>query len=166
MSFAQLIRADIKCFILSVPKTSSVCPLIITKVGHLQCMSHLWNLHNSFPFTYQTHDLIVVIQTETFRRHRLSTNKQATRREKKITEIQREKGENSSVVHPADDILCTLSVISFSSVKMDRISPHSLTLSLGWLLHWSPWRHLFPLSLSLLSLSSSQWLLFSWNFMN
>lgn len=45
-----------------------------------------------------------------------------------------------------DDILCTLSVISFSSARLDRISP----LSLGWLLHWSPQRHLFPLSLSLL----------------
>ena len=64
--------------------------------------------------------------------HRLSTNKQATRREKKNTEKknrerQREKGENSSAVHLADDILCTLSVISFSSARMDRISPLSLS---------------------------------------
>lgn len=79
-----------------------------------------------FPFTYQTHDLIVVIQTETFQRHRLSTNKQAMRKKKKNTERQREKGENSSVVHLADDILCTLSVISCSSARMDRISPLSL----------------------------------------
>ena len=127
--------------------------------------SHFWNIH--FPFTYQTHDRIVVIQTETFQRLRRSTNKQAMRREKKNTERQREKGENSSVVHLADDILCTLSVISFSSARMDRISP--LSLSLGWLPQWSPWRHLFPLSLALSrfsSLSSSQWLLFSRNFMN
>lgn len=106
------------CLIL---QTSSVCPLIITKLGHLQWI-FFWNIPNVSPFTYQTHDLIVVIQTETFQRLRLSTNKQAMRR-KKHTERQREKGENSSVVHLADDILCTLSVISFSSARMDRISP-------------------------------------------
>lgn len=35
-----------------------------------------------FPSTYQTHDLIVVSQTETFQRHRLSANKQAMRGKK------------------------------------------------------------------------------------
>lgn len=75
--------------------------------------------------------------------------KQALREKK--TKRQREKGGNSSVVHLADDILCTLSVISFSSTRMDRISPLSvsLPLSLGWLLYLSPWRHLSPLSLAL-----------------
>lgn len=134
-------------------KPSSVCPLITVKVGHLQWISDFWNIHNvPPPFTYQTHDLIIVIQTETFQRHRLSTNKQATRKKKRRGR-QREKGENSSVVHLVDDILCTLSVISFSSARLDRISP--LSLSLGWLLHWSPWRHLFPLSLLLLFSSLS-----------
>lgn len=42
-------------------------------------------------------------------------------------ERQREKGGNSSVVHLADDILCTPSVISFSSARMDRISSLSLS---------------------------------------
>lgn len=68
------------------------------------------------------------------------TEHKQTSLEKNI-ERQREKGENSSVVHLADDILCTLAVISFSSARMDRISP--LSFSLGWLPQWSPWRHLF-----------------------
>lgn len=44
-----------------------------------------------FPFTYQTHDLIVVIQTETFQRLRLSTNKQAMRKKKKTQEDKEER---------------------------------------------------------------------------
>lgn len=124
-------------------------------------ISHFWKKNARLPFTYQTHDLIVVIQTETFQRQRLSANKQAMGR--KNTERQREKGKNSSVVHLADDILCTLSVISFSSARMDRISPLSL---------WDdcftevPGDTFFLCLSRFSSLSSSQWLLFSWNFMN
>ncbi len=46
-----------------------------------------------FPSTSQTHDLIVVIQTETFQRHRLSANKQAMR--KKKTQKDKEKREKT-----------------------------------------------------------------------
>lgn len=99
-------------------------------------------------FTYQTHDLIVVIRKETFFRQRLRANKQAMRGE---TERQREKRGNSSVVLLPDEILCSLSVISFSSAKMDRISRLSRSFSLGWLLHWSPRRHLLPPSLTSLA---------------
>lgn len=54
-----------------------------------------------------------------------AVHKQTSYEEKKRGR-QREKGENSSVVHLVDDILCTLSVISFSSARLDRISPLSL----------------------------------------
>lgn len=47
-------------------------------------------------------------------------------------ERQREKRGNSSVVLLPDEILCTRSVISFSSAKMDRISHISLSLSLSF----------------------------------
>lgn len=130
MSLAQLNQSWYKVFYTFCTQNIQCLPF-----NHYQSWSssmHVTFLKSPqrFPFTYQTHDLIVVIQTETFQRHRLSTNKHATRKEKN-TEIQREKGENSSVVHLADDILCTLSVISFSSVKMDRISPPPLSLSLS-----------------------------------
>lgn len=130
----SLIMADVVFHTFCTRKTSSVCPLITAKVVPLQWISHFWNIHDVLPFTYQTHDLIVVVQTETFQRHTdwAQTNKprgekKKTEKKKQNRERQREKGENSSAVHLADDILCTLSVISFSSARMDRISPLSLS---------------------------------------
>lgn len=85
MSLARLYQGWYKVFYAFCSQTCSVWPLIITKAGHLQGVSDVWKYPQRFPFTFQTHELIAVIQTETFPRHRLSTNKQTVRR-------QREKG--------------------------------------------------------------------------
>lgn len=85
MSLAQLNQGWYKVFYAFCSQTCGVWPLIITKAGHLQGLSDVWKHPQRFPFTFQTHELIGVIQTESFPRHRLSTNKQTVRR-------QREKG--------------------------------------------------------------------------
>lgn len=111
------------------------------------------------------HDLAVVIQTETFSQAH-AEHQQTNHKEKKYTERQREKGENSSAAYLVDDILCILSIIFFSSAKMDRISiPLSLFLS-GMTASLkspeTPFLSLYPSS----SPPSSLWRIFSPNFMN
>lgn len=114
---------------------SSVCFLTFADVGSLICVMFtevpqyfifFFSFYFFFFFCYdwmhQTHDC-----TRPHRNffRRLTTNKPqgGKKKRKKKTDKQRKKeGENSSVVHPVDDILCSPSVISFSSVKMDRIS--------------------------------------------
>lgn len=88
--------------------------------------------------------------------HGLSTNKQATRREKKHrkknkTEKDKERREKT---HQLSIWRMTSFVPSLSFLShLLGWTESPLSPFLGWLLHSSPWRHLFPLSLSLLFLS-------------
>lgn len=99
--------------------------LIITKVGHLQCISRFWTstmfpLYISNTWSYCSHSDRNFPEAQT-------EHKQTRHVEEKKHRKTMRKGRNSSVVHLADDILCTLSVISFSSATMDRISPLSFS---------------------------------------
>lgn len=62
---------------------------------------------------------LIAVQTETSFSDSTETNHKGVKKDRKT---EKKNGKSSSVVHLADDILCSLSVISFSSVKMDRIS--------------------------------------------
>lgn len=115
----------------------------------------------NFSITCRIKHVIALIQIETSFGDSTQTNHKGVKRKKKHR--QRETiGENSSVVHLADDILCSPSVISFSSVKTDRIS--SLPLQDDCSTDVPGDTFFFPFSP--LCLSSSLWLLFSQNFMN
>lgn len=163
------------CFI----NTNMKC-LVLYEQNKIHCLA--FNQHQSwsssmsvaymkylcpFLFTYQMHHLAVVIQTETFPEVH-AEHQQTNHKEKKYTERQRGKGENSSAVYLVDDILCILSVIFFSSAKMDRVSvPLSLPL-------WNdcfpevPGDTFFPLSLFLVPRLPRPplWRIFPPNFMN
>lgn len=64
-----------------------------------------------------------------FRRLKQTNHKGVKRKERQTNKGKTIEGENSSLVHLADDILCSPSVISFSSVKTDRI-PSCVSLPL------------------------------------
>ena len=157
----SLIMADVVFHTFYTRKTSSVCPLITAKVVPLQWISHFWNIHDVLPFTYQTHDLIVVVQTETFQRHTdwAQTNKprgEKKKTQKKKTEKDKERREKT---HQLSIWRMTSFVPSLSFLShLLGWTESPLSPSLGWLLHSSPWRHLFPLSLSRSSFSLSLFL--------
>lgn len=123
--------------------------MIIPKVVCLP-WNHVSGMATTLFFTYQTHNLIVAIATETFSRQRQRANKQAMREEGRKTKRKEETNQLSfcqmtSFVPP----------LSFlSHLQGWTESSFSLSCSLGWLIHWSPWRHLFP-CLSLLLLSAA-----------
>lgn len=116
--------------------------------------------HTPSPFTYQTHDLIVVIQTETFQRHRLSANKQAMRRRKKKEEDKekREKTHQLSIWRMTSFVPSLSFLSHLLGWTESPLSLSGMTASLKSL--ETPFS---SVSLSRLSssLSFSQWLLFS-----
>lgn len=80
---------------------------------------HIFQSATDLFFISGSKRLIAVVQTETSFSDSTQTNHKGVKKDRKT---EKKNGKSSSVVHLADDILCSLSVISFSSVKMDRIS--------------------------------------------
>lgn len=66
--------------------------------------------------------MIALVQTETSFGDSPQTNHKGVKRKKIDRQTKEKRRKNSSVVHLVDDILCSPSVISVSSVKTDRIS--------------------------------------------
>lgn len=135
-------------------KTSSVCPLVINQSWSSSMHATFLKSLQQFPFTYQTHHLIVVIQTETFQR--LSTNKQATRRKNKKKQKYKERREKTHQlsIWGTTSFVPSLSFLSHLLRWTESLPPLSRSL-------WDDCFTEVPGDTFFLFLSSSQWLLFS-----
>lgn len=91
-------------------------------------------------FAYQTHDLIVVIEIETFSRQRQRA-KQTSQEERRQKDKEKREEAHQLSLCQMTSFVAPLSFLSHLLGWTE--SSFSLSCSLGWLLHWSPLRHLF-----------------------